>query len=749
MADERDLPFYGDFDYLKVQDFSRDVDNLDDNYQYTYSLASCVIPSSVKIQYTDNATFTLSLSAIDDGSGGFKALHEGSLILAGSQTFVIQNYTRKTAGTNTAEITATQILNAYSERIYQPRKWSYQKAGEAITYTNVDELVDWFTNGINMMGFHFKLGGYFPRRQIKNVGPWTLKQFMTQITTTWPGTIIFGWGYNIYIYGYAKNRDKDGNLINIRDYDTGIRFNTLVDASDVSVSYDMSKMCNAVEVKSALHSVQVGDGSSETAEVFQNQPYWPDFLAVSQESINKYGTYYSTEPLTDFTQKDAAEAAAREKMVLQPVLKVSATIKHPGRTEVWPIPGYKYTIGIPQDHEVHHVKLCGFTWCPFDSSKGTQLELASVDPGIVANLRQTIIHDAEMSPSLTSFKALSGGESSDGDAGDDDSVDTDGDTDRPDDYGDGTSDGSGSKDDSTQPTNPGFKAYLGIGDRKGNAYVTPFGNVVIKNGADSYWALRASDQDTITSLRDGKFNDKDKNPWKNWRTMIRAQSSGTGMMNSHGNQHYYKDTDLYAGHNVFFDTGMWSTTADAITFRTGITDDDYYKDGQLKHYFKDDKGHEFYREGHKNKNGQTPYGIHHYRDASKKNPGKLAQLQAGSVLAHDFGHYSLLSLKENVRPLDKEHALNTILKTDIGLYNFKNDVHNEEEASVVIDDIHDDPKWSTPKELLTEDGKHANDTKTLGYLVKSVQALQDQINDLKAENKDLKKQLKNKDSQNN
>lgn len=745
MADKRDLPFYGEFDYLKVQDFSRDVDNLDDNYQYTYSLASCVIPSSVKIQYTDNATFTLSLSAIDDGSGGFKALHEGSLILAGSQTFVIQNYTRKTAGTNTTEITATQVLNAYSERIYQPRKWSYQKTGEAITYTNVDDLIDWFTQGTDMMGFHFKLGGYFPRRQIKNVGPWTLKQFMTQITTTWPGTIIFGWGYNIYIFGYAKNRDQNGNLVNVRDYDTGIRFNTLVDASDVSVSYDMSKMCNAVEVKSALHSVQVGDSSEETAEVFQNKPYWPDFLAISQESINKYGTYYSTEPLTDFTQKNAAEAAAREKMVLQPLLKVSATIKHPGRTEVWPIPGYKYTIGIPQDHEVHHVKLCGFTWYPFDSSKGTQLELASVDPGIVANLRETIIHDAEMSPSLTSFKALSGGESSDGDAGDDDSVDTDGETDRPDDYGDGTSDGSASKDQDQggQPVgNPGFKAYLPISDRGTNAHITRFGNIWINNDSTQGWSIQATQPDMLKKLRDGNFDSKDVNPYTNRREMLSIKPAGGAIITDHHDQHLKKSANLYSGHNTLLDSGLLTTSASNWVLRDKAKDSDYFKDGTIKHYHHDDKGNTFYRDdGSKNKHGQKPYGTWHYDDTDNRNPGRLAHVCAGEFIAHDFGHYSRLSLKKNVRKLTKEHALNTLIGSDVGLYNFKDDPNGEEQASFVIDDVHETPQWSTPEELLTKDHKHVNDTKVIGYLVKALQAQQDQINE-------LKRKLKDKDSQN-
>lgn len=742
----KDLPFYGKFDYLKVEDFQRDILNIKDNYKNVYSLGTCVLPSSVKIQYTDNATFTLSCSAIDDGSRAFAALHEGSHILAGSQVFTIQNYTKKSAGSNTTEITATQVLNAYNERIYQPRKWSYQKTGEAIAYTNVDELIDWFRSGIDMMGFDFEIGGYFPRREIKNLGPWTLKQLLTQITTTWPGTIIFGWGYHIYIFGYAEQRDANGNLVNVRDTDTGIRFNSLQDAADVSISYDMSKMCNAVEVKSALHSVQVGDGSEETAEVFQNKPYWPDFLAVSQESIDRFGVYYSTEPLTDFTQHRAAEAAAREKMVLEPVLKISAIIRRPGKTGVWPIPGYKYTIGVSQDNYVHHVKLCGFTWYPFDSSKGVQLELASVDPGIVANLRQTIIHDAEMSPSLTSFKALSGGESSDGDAGDDDSVDTDGETDRPDDYGDGTSDGSGSKDNpqNQQAAAPGFKAYLPISDRGIFGHLSRFANIFINNDTTKGWFIRATTSDMMKKLRDGTFNSKDINLWKNWREMFGVRPAGGGVIGKGGKvQDMQKSANVTMGHNVFLDTGTWLTPNKQITMRTLMVDKDHFSDGSVKHFHTDDNGNIFYRDdGSKNKHGQKPHGTWHYDDTDNRNPGVLAKVCAGTFIGHEFAHYSRLSLKENVRKLTKSHALKTILGSDVGLYNFKDDPNGEEQASFVIDDVHDTPQWNTPEELLTKDHKHVNDTKVIGYLVKAIQAQQEQIND-------LKRKLKDKDSQNN
>lgn len=741
-TDKRSWPFWGKFDYLKVQNFDRSILDIDDNYKDTYSLASCVTPSSVKIQYTDNGTSQLTCSAVNDHSEGFAALHEGSIILAGSQMYVIQNYTKKSTGNDTVDITATQIVNAFTERIYQPRKWSYQKTGENIAYVSADDLVDWFIKGVDMQGFDIRLWGYFPHREVKNIGAWNLKQLLTQITTTWPGTVIFGWGQHIYVYGYKKQRDANGNLVNVRDQDTGLRFNSLVDASDVSVGYDMSKMCNAVEVKAALRQIST-DTDDENSEVFKNLPYFPSFMAVSQESIKRFGTYYSTQPLTDFTNPKAGADAAREHMVLEPSLKISATIKTPGRRSSWPRPGYKYTLAIPQDNEVHHVKVCGFTWYPFDSSKGLQLELASVDPGIIANLRETIIHDAELSPSVTQFKALSGGESSDGDDGDDDTVDTDGVESRDDDYGDGTNDGTGDKQQANaSPASNNFRAYLPISDRGTNAHITRFGNVLINNDKTDGWSVRATTDDMLAKLRDGKFNSKDINLWTNWREMLSTKPAGGGFINKHGNQHLKKAANLYSGHNVLLDTGAIFSTAGTFTFRTGLTDDDFFSDGTVKHYHKDEKGHVFYRDdGKPNKKGQKPYGVQTYTDSSKHNPGSLGDVQAGTFAAYKFSHYSRLSLKKNVKPLNTKHALKTILNTDIGTYQFKDDPTNETQASLVIDDVHEHPQWSTPKELLTKDGKHANDTKTVAYLVAAVQEQQRQI-------EELKRKLKDKDSQN-
>lgn len=132
----------------------------------------------------------------------------------------------------------------------------------------------------------------------------------------------------------------------------------------------------------------------------------------------------------------------------------------------------------------------------------------------------------------------------------------------------------------------------------------------------------------------------------------------------------------------------------------------------------------------------------HYRDW-KHHRGHLAEIYAGTIHAH-VTNSSLLSRKKQVKELDKSKALYTILNTDIASYRFKGEKDGESYASVIIDDVDKTKKWKTPRAFVTRDGKHRKDDVTIGYLVKSVQALQDEINDLKDENNKLKKELNDK-----
>lgn len=753
------------FDYLKVAEFERGLDQITAQYRNVYPL-TCVIRSSVHIQYSDNSTYNIEFDVFNDGSRGFKALHEQSRIIAGGQIFVIQKYTKKVNGVATASVTATQLVNADFQRLNQPRMYHYKtqqdkesgsNGSQNISYLNLQDLLHWFFAGIDNQGFRYALHGYFPQRPIKNVGHWSGKQLLTQITKAWPGSVIIGWGHTIHFYGYQKQMDKNGNPQNIRDIDTGLRFDALYDTKDIEISRDTTSMMNAIEVKSASYSVKDSSSSSDESDngeefVYQDRPYFPNFIATSQKSISKYGLYASQDVLDEgFTDKAAAMAAARERMVLEPVIKVTATIDHPGKTEAQPIPGHKYTIGIEQENEAHHVILRGFDWYPFAPEKGAQLTLNNVDPGIIDNLRSTIVHDVELSPSITTFKALEDNTEDDGggddtwdeaqdvtdnpDSDDDTDItdtsngnadsslpdaDTDGGTDRPNDTGGPNSN-----------TKKGITAYLPISDKGTNAHISRFGNITV-NKKNKKFHIRVTDDEHLKKLRDHKWTDADANneKWKHLMMINYHVDSWSGDVKDNQERDFYQPADFYLGQTTISRTGLITNTAPYFVFRDNVKDSGYNEDGTIKHhasYYDDTTESNVYED---------------YKPGTA--PGQLADVYVGKL--HEMGSHSLsrLSEKKDVKKLSKSKALNTILNTDVGEYTYKQDKKHEKQASIVIDDVNKTPKWRTPRAFITKDGTERKDGVQVGYLIKAVQALQDQIDDLKNENKKLKERLTDK-----
>lgn len=751
------------FDYLKVAEFERGLDDITAQYRNVYPL-TCVIRNSVHIQYADNSTYNINFDVFNDESAGFKALHEQSRIIAGGQIFVIQNYTKKINGVATASITATQLVNADFQRLNQPRMYHYKsqedKQGDSnsaqnISYLTLQELLHWFFSGIDNMGFRYALHGHFPRRPIKNVGHWSGKQLLTQITTTWPGSVIIGWGHTIHFYGYQEKRDKNGNLQNVRDIDTGLRFDAMYDTKDIEISRDTTSMMNAIEVKSATYSVKNNSSNDDSDQsdngeefVYQDRPYFPNFIATSSKSIKKYGLYASQDVLDDgFTDKAAAMAAAREKMVLEPIIKVTATIDHPGKTESQPIPGHRYTIGIQQENEAHHVILRGFDWYPFDPAKGARLTLNNVDPGIIDNLRSTIVHDVELSPTITTFKALEDNTEDAGDGGDTwdeaqdvtDNQDSDDDTDITDtsnDDSDSSIPTDDTDDDTDRPDDDGgpnsntlksIKAYLPISDKGTNAHISRFGGITL-NRKNNKFNIRVTDDEHLKKLRDGTWtsSDADNDKWRHLFMIDYNHSDWRGLAGHEQRRKFYQTADYYLGQTTISKSGLHATTAANITFRTLMKDSDYNDDGTIKHPT-------FWDPVHKEYNYQDWRG----------GPGQLADVYVGVLHHRGLVAMSKLSEKKNVKPLSKKKALNTVLNTDIAEYSYKDDKRHEKQASVIIDDVNKKPQWNTPRAFRTKRGDERDDSTQIGYLIKSVQALQDQIDDLKKENKELKEQLTN------
>ena len=752
------------FDYLKVAAY--DPTNTKNHYMNVYPLTGCVDRSNVHIKYSDNSDNNISFSVHDDGSAGFKALGNKARIIAGEQIFEISNFNTSVSGIDSTSVSADQLANVNFKRVNQPRKLVYttsegDKKKENVSYLTLKQLLNFFKHGIDMMGFKFVVHGWFPKRGIKDVGHWNGKQLLTKVIDTWPGTVIIGWGHEIHFYGFQKTRGKNGELVNVRDIDTGQRFDNMYDTKDINVDRSITQMCNAIEVKSATYQVKNQTGGDDSDIVMQTRPYFANFLAVSEKSIKNYG-YYKADSILDnnFTNKAAAIAAAREKMVTRPVVSVKATVDHPGRTEAQPIPGHKYTVGVSNDDNVYHVILRGFDWYPFDPMKGARLTLNSVDPGILGNIRTIFMHDLELSPTMTDVKELTNDDSdddgddddlsdddlsddldddsddddSDDDGDDDDSddgldeVDTDDTTDRPDDAGNG---------DGTQPQNgqqgsaQGF--FLPISDRGTNAYISDHGNIVV-NKNNKKWMLRVADNDAMAQLRDHKITPDsiNQNHYVD-RLMMIDYDHGAWMHGKKTNLNSnYQNADFYFSHAGLTGSGMWWTQAGQFTFRAKVANSDYNDDGTIHHVvdsYNDDG-----------------VGLYDDTKTNGKNPGHLARVNMGPLYATSTHKLSKLSTKENVKPLDETKAFNTIMDTDIATYRYKKeyDDNQNQEASVIIDDVHDKPQWKTPGVFKDKSGSYRNDSALLAYTVKAVQALSHKVDKLTEENKKLKKQLESK-----
>lgn len=770
------------FDYLKVVEFDRGVPSLKNNHKNYYPL-TCVVRNSVKENYSDNSEYSLSFDIWNDGSEGFKALHEGSWVLAGEQLFVIQTYTKRVKGVASASITATQIVNAYFQRVMHvtPFKSVSSEGGtenaNKVVYTDLRSLLHWFWDGIDTLGFQFYIHGYFPKRPLKNVGHWNGKQLLTNVLEAWPGTVVVPHQGALHFYGYQEKRDKNGDLQNIRNIDTELRFDQFYDTADIEITRDASRLCNAIEVKSSTYSTTPsaddsddGESSGENEFVQTQQPYFKNFMAVSKKSIEKYGLYVSPDVLDDgFTRADAALQAAREKMVLEPQITVKAVIDHPGRTEKQPIAGYKYTVGVGAENEVFHVILRGYEWYPFDPQKGVTMTLANVDPGIVDNLKATIVHDMELSPTVTNFKMLQddnnddnldiddsqpgdGDETGTGDTGLK-QVDSDAGDDRPDDPGD-------SRSNQNPPVT--VQANLPIWDKPmKEAYISKYGGLTFNKNIGN-WQGRVTDTEHIQKLAKGQYN---KNEFGNdvWKWLFRYNWQGHGGTYNSANDvnTYYHSADVYQGQWYFGGSGMIGTPNRTITVVGGIGNGDYNSDGTLIH-----------RPDHwTTKNGKRT-AIY---DDWKNHPGRLATLQLGGITAsrsiytkgdigaqgritaaksvNQYGSVTVseLSKKKNIHRVTKDEGLNTIKDLDIGSYVYKNDKNEDPQASVMIDDVHKVSQWNTSDKILSKDGKYRNDSALLGYTVKAVQKLNDKIDELsnrvdtlEKENKQLKDQLDNK-----
>ena len=293
------------FDYLKLECNGMEPNLM--TYQYPIT---CVKNDTLTESFSVNSSWSLSFDVYNDGSAGFKNLNEESIIWAGDQPFAVQTYSRKSVGVSTASVTANHYAYSEFKRLVQPTQLYYDNGSDSDDgskpdkfYCNLPYLLNWFFSGIDRLRFQYSpsdIHGFFPKRPISGISPTDQKitgsQLIEAIKQTWPGTYIIPNGFHLEFFGYAPRRDSNGNLVNIADIDTGMRFDSLAGMSDLTIEHSRSGMCNAILVRSATHPVQQQSTNNDDDEnsagneyVFNQVPYFDDFLVTSNSSINKYG----------------------------------------------------------------------------------------------------------------------------------------------------------------------------------------------------------------------------------------------------------------------------------------------------------------------------------------------------------------------------------------------------------------------------------------------------------------------------
>lgn len=90
---------------------------------------------------------------------------------------------------------------------------------------------------------------------------------------------------------------------------------------------------------------------------------------------------------------------------------------------------------------------------------------------------------------------------------------------------------------------------------------------------------------------------------------------------------------------------------------------------------------------------------------------------------------SLVSLKEHISNVDPEYALAETLKADVRQYNFIGDDITDRHVSPMIDDV--DHELYIPNDWVDSTGKGVDTYTITGYLIQSVKALQQEIEQLK------------------
>ncbi|MCI1699986.1 phage tail protein [Liquorilactobacillus nagelii] len=340
------------------------------------AILSCLLWDTFQVQWSQNSTYQLQLTAYDDRSISYALLQSETSIFFNDQEYIIKTCEPDySAGVNTKQITATHVYN----EIQYVRQYSTRTG--TLTYSVADVLAFYLDNNSNNIGFTYQVYGDFAKQQITDLGNNSGKDMLSQILSTWTNAIIFPDNRQINVYtpdAFSKN--------------FGRRIDYLNNTQEVKMTMDSTSITNKVYC--------IGKTKENSTDNSTTEYYFQPFFVSDQNSINNWGLH----PMDDinderFTDANSMKTYAQGQLKTEPALSVEVTYK----TNEVPLAGETRHIKVNDDYETD-VTVIGFTWYPFSGANQTVLEFDNL-PASILNT-QALINNRIRDVELIAQKAL-------------------------------------------------------------------------------------------------------------------------------------------------------------------------------------------------------------------------------------------------------------------------------------------------------------------------------------------------------
>lgn len=303
--------------------------------------------NTFSITVEENSQWQLQFTAYDDGSVAFNMLSVESSIWWDGQEYIIKQFQPNyVSGFTTYQITAIHV--GYEVARVRQRT---TKTG-TLTYS-VDEVLSFYLTN-NKLGFTWEVLGYFPRKQITDLGNGSGKNMLDQIVFTWPDAIFRPDNKQIKIYQHDRLAINYGNRI---DY--------LHNTPEMKLSYDSTNIMNQVLVSGKTKEDTSGDSG-------KTEYYFEPFLVTDQQSVTAWGLHPG-DNISDerFTDAVAMKAYALSQLTPDPVLSIEITELEREK----PLLGEVRRLENRKANFATEVEVVAYTYYPLDNSQATSITL--------------------------------------------------------------------------------------------------------------------------------------------------------------------------------------------------------------------------------------------------------------------------------------------------------------------------------------------------------------------------------------